>query len=407
MEKEVDDTHVLGGFFRFFSILVYFAVIMLLAFVSDEAIGNVFLGLFPSLIILILYFVFDYNLPDHHRIVLGMPAVVVLASALVTSSGMITLFDADQIPSLIFLNVVIGYFLLVFFMRKKVRKLSRREIAPIKKIFKKCEIKVSRDKKELEKLRLKLLDYERDLYDTKQDARVSKDQLEGMQNSLAQYSQKVADDAVELENVRNELKRYATALYETRKDAVGVEQELQPLRDLIAGYHKKAEQDSAQLDYLRKTVDEYSQELNITKKEMVGRLRSIEDKCKAINFVIGRVYSNKKGGSKELRGELKIPRELYNDFSDILSKPKSTDKYYLLKILKAVHKRLENLEKLESKIGAGRGKLYVQRKFNDTVLDFLERNDNDPIKDYHAEAKLICTKLISLVEDDNLEAYDY
>ena len=51
--------------------------------------------------------------------------------------------------------------------------------------------------------------------------------------------------------------------------------------------------------------------------------------------------------------------------------------------------------------------MYVQRKFNDTVLDFLERNDNDPIKDYHAEAKLICTKLISLVEDDNLEAYDY
>ena len=58
-------------------------------------------------------------------------------------------------------------------------------------------------------------------------------------------------------------------------------------------------------------------ELEITKKNFKYNLRGIEDKCKAINFVIGRVYSDKKGGNKEVREQLKINRDLYNTFSEI------------------------------------------------------------------------------------------
>ena len=58
--------------------------------------------------------------------------------------------------------------------------------------------------------------------------------------------------------------------------------------------------------------------LPIASKPMSVTIRGIEDKCKAINFVIGRVYSAKRGGSKEIREMIGIPKELYNEFSELV-----------------------------------------------------------------------------------------
>ncbi|MCA9478524.1 MAG: hypothetical protein KC535_05235, partial [Nanoarchaeota archaeon] len=44
-------------------------------------------------------------------------------------------------------------------------------------------------------------------------------------------------------------------------------------------------------------------------------IHSIEDKSKALNFVVGRVYNKYHGGTTEMREKLRIPAEWYNDFS--------------------------------------------------------------------------------------------
>lgn len=134
-------------------------------------------------------------------------------------------------------------------------------------------------------------------------------------------------------------------------------------------------------------------------KDLHVTLRTIEDKCKAMNFVIGRVYSDKRGGSKDIREQLRINKEWYNVFSAIAQDPTTAESGELKGVLHQIMDRLKVLESKETEIFKPRaGKIALERSATDSILDVLEKNDKDPIRDYHAQAKEIVGQLLSLVK---------
>lgn len=154
-----------------------------------------------------------------------------------------------------------------------------------------------------------------------------------------------------------------------------------------------------EIERLRGEVSEYKEQLQVTRQNMSLKLRGIEDKCKALNFVIGRVYGKKRGGTKEIREALKIPAEWYNNFSEITADSSNIDEVSLLSILEKILGHLRKFEVEEIKLFMPReGKVPVVRHPEDKVIDVLALNDKDPVMDYYQEAKEVCTKLIELLK---------
>ncbi|MEM4637445.1 MAG: hypothetical protein QXK76_00255 [Candidatus Woesearchaeota archaeon] len=132
-----------------------------------------------------------------------------------------------------------------------------------------------------------------------------------------------------------------------------------------------------------------------TKKDFKKRLRTIEDKCKAINFVIGRVYSNKNGGSEEIRAKLRIPSELYNKFSEISKK--NYNVHELEEVLKKIIEKLLNLETEE--------KLLFDSGSDNRIIDILSKNDSDPIVEYLQETKEICEDILKNINSRKIKDF--
>lgn len=170
------------------------------------------------------------------------------------------------------------------------------------------------------------------------------------------------------------------------------------IKDLSEEQKKRYEETITTLSQQLKTVE---QQLTITQQNMHQSLQSIEEKCKGINFVIGRVYADKKGGSQEIRDSLKIPRELYNQFSEMADHFKTEQKYDFLNILYHLKTHLNRLEDQEqSHFRPKQVQIPIKRNSDGSsrIIDVLSENDKDPIKDYHNQAKEICTQLIGFFE---------
>lgn len=126
-------------------------------------------------------------------------------------------------------------------------------------------------------------------------------------------------------------------------------------------------------------------------------LRSVEDKCKAINFAIGRVYTNKKGGSDKLRDKIKIDKAWYNEISDAISAGNGENKSKIIKNIDKIKERLELLQHSEKEVF---GSLYSGLKNiehaddgSDKILHVLIKNDKDPVKSYVDGAVEFCEKV--------------
>ncbi|MBS3128447.1 hypothetical protein J4410_04850 [Candidatus Woesearchaeota archaeon] len=118
-------------------------------------------------------------------------------------------------------------------------------------------------------------------------------------------------------------------------------------------------------------------------------VQTLEDKCKAINQVIGRVYRKRVGGTKAMREKINIPRAWYNAFS------KDQIDFNLLKKLL---ERLSMLNKKEKEIWTTEHKalkkLKRNKEGNDRILTVLKTNDEDPIEKYVASAIAVCEKAL-------------
>lgn len=202
-------------------------------------------------------------------------------------------------------------------------------------------------------------------------------------------------------NYAEQIRKYISGLVDQIKD-IGDEARKDKVNP--AEFKKKKQYYTQRINELNKRLHEAEQALLITHENFTINLRSIEDKCKAINFVIGRVYSDKHGANKKIREMLNINRVLYNAFSEITSDFDVGHVVHLMLVLKLLKKKLALYHIEENKLFTLRKNPKLPLKRNpegkDIILDVLVNNDKDPIKEYHAEASEICNKMVEYLEDN-------
>lgn len=132
-------------------------------------------------------------------------------------------------------------------------------------------------------------------------------------------------------------------------------------------------------------------------------IHTIEDKCKALNFVIGRVYRASNGGTKEMRQQIKVPSEWYNEFNSIPTEEAKEQRQKALALLENIRERLSVMLRPEKDVFrkpeiAGLKHLARDPDGKDRVIDVLTVNDNDPVEDYFLGAMDFCKKITAELE---------
>lgn len=126
-------------------------------------------------------------------------------------------------------------------------------------------------------------------------------------------------------------------------------------------------------------------------------IASIEDKSKALNFTIGRVYNAYHGGTKELRQKINMKQEWYDQFSQLPKDPAQVNFLELSALISTIESRLRLLEKSELEIFGSDHKrfknLVRDRDGKDKIIDVLDKNDKDPVKSYVEGALQFCGKV--------------
>lgn len=131
-------------------------------------------------------------------------------------------------------------------------------------------------------------------------------------------------------------------------------------------------------------------------------IQGIEDKCKALNFAIGRVYSNKHGGNPELRSRIRINKEWYNTFSKLIESFTDEDKRNIKKSVSLILNQLNKLEKRESDVFPKTNFKGITRddQGRDRIIDVLVRNDKDPVETYVNSAKDFCKHILDVLSKE-------
>jgi hypothetical protein len=134
---------------------------------------------------------------------------------------------------------------------------------------------------------------------------------------------------------------------------------------------------------------------NPPEEEVDQVVHSIEDKVKALNFVIGRVYSVYHGGSERLRNKIRVDKAWYADFNTIDAKDSERRRAQAIVLLGKIKDRLELLQKSERSVfGDDVDKLKnIQHApgGSDAIIDVLVRNDKDPVRRYYDGALSFCS----------------
>lgn len=139
----------------------------------------------------------------------------------------------------------------------------------------------------------------------------------------------------------------------------------------------------------------------VNEENITEFLHGIEDKCKALNFVIGRVYRSSNGGTKEMRERLRIDNEWYNEFNRKSDDP--DDQPDALAALHLIKDRLSLFMKKEKDVFSEKelkGLKHIARKKDgeDRIIDVLVTNDRDPVESYYVGAVDAADKILKVIE---------
>ena len=135
---------------------------------------------------------------------------------------------------------------------------------------------------------------------------------------------------------------------------------------------------------------------------------SIEDKSKALNSAIGRVYSVKHGGSEFLRKKIRIDAEHYNEINELKSQPLDKRRILAIELLRKIKDKLDLLTQPEKDVfekGEMQHLMNIERDMfgNDKIMDVLIRNDKDPVKSYYDGAVEFCDNALDELVANELE----
>jgi len=135
---------------------------------------------------------------------------------------------------------------------------------------------------------------------------------------------------------------------------------------------------------------------------------SIEDKAKAINAVIGRIYSVKHGGTEPLRKKIRIDSEDYNEINELKNQPREKRRVLAIEFLRKIKDKLDLLSKPERLVldkSELKNLINLTRDAggNDKILDILIKNDKDPVKSYYDGALEFCDDALDDLVANELE----
>lgn len=160
-------------------------------------------------------------------------------------------------------------------------------------------------------------------------------------------------------------------------------------------------------DFKKEIIKKEKLAVKEEKKSLQEYIHSIEDKSKALNFAIGRVYNKYHGGTNELRDKLRIPAEWYNEFSLIGVGTNKIDYDKLNDIITKFELQLKNFEKTEYEVFKDKSNslknLIRDVKGTDIVIDVLDHNDKDPVSSYYKGAVEFCTKIKEEIKNNDLK----
>ncbi len=158
---------------------------------------------------------------------------------------------------------------------------------------------------------------------------------------------------------------------------------------------------------LKETEKETTQEAEPEQQHSIEEyVHSIEDKSKALNFVVGRVYNKYHGGTSDMRDKLRIPSDWYNEFSLLGIGTDNINTEQLLELITRFELQLKNYEKKEFelfKTDAYKLKNLIHDPHGkDKVIDVLDHNDKDPVRSYYEGALKFCEKIREATENQEL-----
>lgn len=156
----------------------------------------------------------------------------------------------------------------------------------------------------------------------------------------------------------------------------------------------------------KKPLRQKSQKVVIQKPELDIQeyIASIEEKSKALNFVIGRTYNKYHGGSLELRKSINLKAEWYNELSEALQNEDKSDKLRLFMIVENIEKHLSKLKMKEKDVFSQKQldslkNLDRDLDGNDKILDVLMKNDADPVELYYKGMEEFCDTIRKELEE--------
>lgn len=160
----------------------------------------------------------------------------------------------------------------------------------------------------------------------------------------------------------------------------------------------------------KKPLKQRPQKVVIEKPELNIQeyIASIEDKSKALNFVIGRTYNKYHGGSLELRKSINLKAEWYNELSEALQNEEKSDNLRLFMIIENIEKHLGRLKMRERDVFSPKQleslkNLDRDLDGNDNILDVLIKNDADPVELYFKGIQEFCDTIRKELEDKTKE----
>ncbi|HII71417.1 TPA: hypothetical protein HA265_01540, partial [Candidatus Woesearchaeota archaeon] len=101
---------------RVLPVLAYLLAVYFLAYTTDESIPLVLAGMMPALVNLFVLIFFDPNDKANHVIAFSAPPILGLLFIIIWNAGVSPSVTSMDGPTVAFLNVVLGYIMLVFFI---------------------------------------------------------------------------------------------------------------------------------------------------------------------------------------------------------------------------------------------------------------------------------------------------
>ncbi|MFT4343933.1 MAG: hypothetical protein ACMXYE_04265 [Candidatus Woesearchaeota archaeon] len=386
--------------------ILYGLLVFLLSFVTDTNIVVFFIATLPVLFSLIgLLFLIETE-----NVSLSICALIPLALSglfyaiwLQNIIPIIARIDGEVVSVINVISSYIIYVCVIFLSgyREKQKMHHHQHVEPPVqkkpevKIVKEPEIRIIKEpehyKKSAEHFSNQANTYakERDYY---------KEQAETYSTQLSTYKEEINKIKDTHDDYSHHIQKYIASLVAQIKQISAHDK----LQTQLNQTQKHSGASTSKIKHLERRLYEAQQSLKITQENFTTNLRSIEDKCKALNFAIGRVYSDKNGGSEKIRELLRVERVLYNVFSELSAAQDERLNPQLLKVLLLLQRKLLLFHLPEKKlfsIGKEGLKLKRDKYGNWSVLDVLTQNDSDPVKEYHAEASEICTNMIAFLKE--------